>query len=93
MRTIRTIVIGGTGNFGARICRALAASPEMSVVATCRHPSQRHANALQKTVALAALDTSAPHLVSALRALESGLVIHCAGLFQGQDYRVAQDNV
>ncbi len=90
MRTIRTIVIGGTGNFGARICRALAASPEMSVVATCRHPSQRDANALQKSIALAALDTSAPHLVSALRALESGLVIHCAGPFQGQDYRVAQ---
>jgi saccharopine dehydrogenase-like NADP-dependent oxidoreductase len=87
---MRTIVLGGTGNFGARICRALAASPSMQVVATCRYPRQYPANALPTAVALAALDTVSPHLASALRALEPDLVIHCAGPFQGQDYRVAE---
>ena len=87
---MRTIVLGGTGNFGARICRAQVTLPGMSVVATCRHPSQHHARVLPQNVALAAVDIAAPGFVSTLRALEPDLVIHCAGPFQGQNYRVAE---
>ncbi len=87
---MRTIVLGGTGNFGARICRALVPSLGILVVATCRHPNQRHASVLPENAALAAVDTAAPGFVSTLRALQPGLVVHCAGPFQGQDYRAAK---
>ena len=35
---MRVVVIGGFGNFGARVCRALAGSPSIEVVAAGRHP-------------------------------------------------------
>lgn len=35
---MRTVVIGGYGNFGARICRALAANPNNHVIAAKRYP-------------------------------------------------------
>ena len=74
---MRAVVIGGYGNFGARICRDLASG--MEVVAAGRTP--RHGGAR--------LDIAAPGFAQALADLKPGLVIHCAGPFQSQDYRVA----
>jgi NAD(P)-dependent dehydrogenase (short-subunit alcohol dehydrogenase family) len=74
---MRAVVVGGTGNFGARICRALAADGGLEVIAAAR------------TGAAARLDLDSPDFAGDLAKLAPGLVIHCAGPFQGQDYRVA----
>jgi len=81
---MRVVVIGGLGNFGARICRRLALESGLEIIATSRRPSAP----LGSTKA-AALDTDGPTFAAELRALAPDLVIHCAGPFQGQDYRVA----
>jgi hypothetical protein len=74
---MRAVVIGASGNFGARIARALQGGPDIEVV-----PAGRSAPAR--------LDIHAPGLERGLAALRPDLVIHCAGPFQGQDYRVAR---
>lgn len=73
---MRAVVIGGFGNFGARICRALEDDPGIELI-----PASRNAGAR--------LDIDSAGFAAALRRLSPGLVIHCAGPFQGQDYRVA----
>jgi hypothetical protein len=70
---MRIVVLGGRGNFGARICRALSCEPGAEVMAVGR----------------AELDIGSRDFPSALRSLSPWLVIHCAGPFQGQDYCVA----
>lgn len=84
---MRTVVIGGYGNFGARICRALADNPDVQLIAAGRNPDPAR---FGSRVQSARLDLASPDFVSDLEALSAGLVIHCAGPFQGQDYRVAQ---
>src|ERR1700722_5269564 len=81
---MRVVVIGGLGNFGARICRRLAQEPGTEVIATSRRPTSQGG-----FVNTAALDTGAPSFAKDLKGLGPDLVIHCAGPFQGQDYRVA----
>lgn len=71
-------MLGGTGNFGARICRALAEEPDLEVVAAGRSAS-----------AQLRIDAGAPSFASRLKAAAPDIVIHCAGPFQAQDYRVA----
>jgi hypothetical protein len=83
---VRILVIGGTGNFGARICNRLAQEPGLEVIATSRRPRLQSAT-------VAPLDIDDPGLAGALKALAPALVIHCAGPFQGQDYRVALASV
>lgn len=75
---MRAVVIGASGNFGARICRALGQDSAIEVIAASRNS------------ATARIDIHAPECERALNALRPGLVIHCAGPFQGQDYRVAR---
>jgi hypothetical protein len=75
---MRAVVIGASGNFGARIARALQQDPAIEVI-----PAGRSA-------AAARLDIHAPAFEKDLGELRPGLVIHCAGPFQGQDYRVAR---
>jgi hypothetical protein len=74
---MRAVVIGASGNFGARIARALQQDAGIEVVRAGR------------SSAAARLDIHAPDFERDLSALRPGLVIHCAGPFQGQDYRVA----
>ncbi|MGC2028988.1 MAG: NAD-dependent epimerase/dehydratase family protein [Steroidobacteraceae bacterium] len=81
---MRVVVIGGLGNFGARICRRLAQEPGTEVIATSRRPTSQG-----EFFNTAALDTGAPSFAKDLKGLGPDLVIHCAGPFQGQDYRVA----
>lgn len=81
---MRVVVIGGLGNFGARICKRLAHEPGMEIIAAGRRPHSQLG-----PVKNAALDINSPSFAENLRALGPDLVIHCAGPFQGQDYRVA----
>jgi saccharopine dehydrogenase-like NADP-dependent oxidoreductase len=86
---MRVVVIGGYGNFGARVCRALSGSPAMEVVAAGRNPDSGHRGIADLNLQHAQLDHSARDFPAALKRLAPGLVIHCAGPFQSQDYRVA----
>jgi hypothetical protein len=74
---MRAVVIGASGNFGARICRALQPDSNVEVLAAGRRS------------AAARLDMQSPGFERELVNLRPGMVIHCAGPFQGQDYRVA----
>jgi hypothetical protein len=81
---MRVVVIGGLGNFGARICKRLVQESGLEIIATSRRPSS-----LLGSAKAAALDMDSPTFAVDLKALAPDLVIHCAGPFQGQDYRVA----
>lgn len=78
---MRVIVLGGAGNFGARIARALCGDPTIDLlVAGRRLVSVPGA----EDVPSAVLDIGAPDFARRLRALSPELVIHCVGPFQGQ---------
>lgn len=80
------MVIGGRGNFGARICKRLGLETEFEVIATGRLPA---ASTSTRSVGTVSLDIDDAGFDQALKALGPALVIHCAGPFQNQDYRVA----
>jgi NAD(P)-dependent dehydrogenase (short-subunit alcohol dehydrogenase family) len=91
----RVVVFGGTGHFGARICRRLAKESGLELIVTSRsgERASEFASGLQDQVATvsgAAVDQNAPGLADRLRDLNPTVVIHTAGPYQGQDYRVAQ---
>jgi len=79
VKPARVVVLGGRGNFGVRICRALGDDAGIEVLAAGR----RAGSDLQ-------LDLAAGDFAARLRAASPQIVIHCAGPFQGQDYRVAK---
>jgi saccharopine dehydrogenase-like NADP-dependent oxidoreductase len=83
---MRVIVIGGLGNFGARICKRLSQEEGFKIVATSRHAEKATS---ARNVELTSLDIDQDGLAQQLKALAPDLVIHCAGPFQNQDYRVA----
>jgi Saccharopine dehydrogenase NADP binding domain len=83
---VRVVVLGGSGNFGARICRALHIDPAIDVVCASRTARDRFSASDIRSVPL---DARATNFEPGLRALAPDLVIHCVGPFQGQDYRVA----
>ena len=87
---MRVVVIGGYGNFGARMCRGLAGHPGMEVIAAGRNPDDAQGAFADLPVKHARLDRSASDFPAALKRLAPDLVIHCAGPFQSQDYRVAR---
>src|SRR5437764_511301 len=86
---MRVVVIGGYGNFGARVCRALSVSPAMEVVAAGRHPERGQGAFDGLKLQHVRLDHSEHDFPRALARLAPGLVIHCAWPFQSQYYRVA----
>jgi hypothetical protein len=75
---MRVVVLGGRGNFGARIVRALHSDSGIEALAAGR------------TSPDTCLDIQSPGFPRDLTELHPGLIIHCAGPFQGQDYRVAR---
>ena len=77
---MRVVVIGGTGNFGTRICRRLGQETGLEIL-----PAARSARP-----GVVPLDLSGADFAARLAALAPQLVIHCAGPFQGQDYGVAR---
>jgi uncharacterized protein YbjT (DUF2867 family) len=86
---MRVVVIGGYGNFGARVCRGLAASG-MEVVAAGRNPDDGERDFGGLPVKQTRLDHSAGDFAAGLKRLAPDLVIHCAGPFQDQSYGVAR---
>jgi len=85
---MRVIVLGGTGNFGARICRALRTDAGIEVVSASRRGN--HVPDDGSGVRSVQLDAGEASFQDALASLAPDLVIHCVGPFQGQDYRVVQ---
>jgi saccharopine dehydrogenase-like NADP-dependent oxidoreductase len=89
---MKTLVLGGYGNFGARICRALAADPAIELLVAGR--DAQRATAFAASIGGNArgvrIDAQAPGFAGSLRELGAELVIHTAGPFQSQDYRVPQ---
>lgn len=89
---MRTLVLGGYGNFGARISRALAgdASIQLSVGGRDAARARAFANDLGAGVEGVTVDLAAPDFPGVLRQLGVELLIHTAGPFQQQSYGVAQ---
>jgi saccharopine dehydrogenase-like NADP-dependent oxidoreductase len=87
---MKTVVLGGYGNFGARICRALALRPEIDLIIAGRNQAcaERLANDIGGRATAEAIDAADPALSQRLRALGAELVIHTAGPFQQQGYAV-----
>lgn len=87
---MKIVVLGGYGNFGARICRALATDADIELMIGGRDLAR--ATALAQSIGGSSLgvriDAQAGDLAENLRGLGAELVIHTAGPFQGQDYRV-----
>jgi saccharopine dehydrogenase-like NADP-dependent oxidoreductase len=91
----RIVVLGGYGNFGGRVCRALASEPGVWLGMAGRSyvRAAEYGRSLGGAVAdhePIALDHRAPDFTSRLVALRPNLVIHTSGPFQGQSYHVAR---
>jgi hypothetical protein len=84
---MRVIVLGGAGNFGARIVRALRGDRTIDLLVAGR---RLIAVPGAEDVPCAVVDIGAPDFAQQLRALSPELVIHCVGPFQGQGYGVAK---
>jgi len=93
---MRVMVLGGYGNFGARICRALAGDRSMSLLVAGRDGGRASALAAELDQAhgtgarAAVVDCQSPNFSQTLREHRVELLIHTAGPFQRQDYAVAQ---
>lgn len=83
----RIVVLGGNGNFGARVVRALQADRGVELIAAGRRGG---AVSGAPHVQTAILDIAHSRFAPELQSLAPDLVIHCAGPFQSQDYRVAE---
>lgn len=88
---MKTLVLGGYGNFGARICRALAGEAGIDLLVAGRDAgrARRFADTLDGPAGAAPVDCNAPGFERVLAALDVDLVIHAAGPFQEQSYAVA----
>lgn len=88
---MKTLVLGGYGNFGARICRALSGDPAIQLLIGGRDLKRAQALAAELGGAAIGLriDLDAPDLARGLREAGVELLIHAAGPFQQQSYGVA----
>ncbi|MES2946565.1 MAG: saccharopine dehydrogenase NADP-binding domain-containing protein [Pseudomonadota bacterium] len=88
---MKTLVLGGYGNFGTRICRALQGDSSIQLLIGGR--DLRRAEALARELGHGsrgvAIDHSAANFAQSLRELGVDLLIHTAGPFQQQAYDVA----
>ncbi len=92
----KILVLGGTGHFGARISRRLANISGCELIVTSRdlfraevlvdELSEEHPDAF---ISAAALDQESSDFEAELREISPFAVVHTAGPYQGQDYRVA----
>ncbi|SHH50651.1 saccharopine dehydrogenase family protein [Massilia sp. CF038] len=86
---MKVVVLGGYGNFGARICRALASTPGIELVIAGRDGAKASALARECGATGAVIDIGDPQLAQLLSDMGAGIVIHTAGPFQAQGYDVA----
>lgn len=90
---LRTVLIGATGIFGSRIARRLSSDTRFELILAGRHlDSLREMRVALNApdVSTATLNVGSPDFDEALAKLKPQLVIHTAGPFQEQDYRVAE---
>ena len=89
---MKILVLGGYGNFGARICRALKDDPAIELVVGGRDADQARGFAAELGCGAAgvAIDHSSFELAGELKRLGVELLIHTAGPYQGQGYAVAR---
>lgn len=87
---MKVLVLGAYGNFGARICRALAADPAIELLVAARDPERLGRLAAQHGALPVVLDTADAQLARRFAGLGAQLVIHTAGPFQGQEHAVAR---
>jgi hypothetical protein len=90
VRRLRTVVLGASGHFGARIASGLRSLDEIELVLAGRDRARLDGAAAALGARAIALDRDDPHLATRLAAIAPGLVISAAGPFQAQDYRVAR---
>lgn len=96
MDRVRVVVLGGYGFFGRRLVERLALQPGLQIViggrsatkgeAVVRELASSSAGLLSSCV----LDADAPDFAPEVSTLQAHVVVHTAGPFQGQDYRVAR---
>jgi saccharopine dehydrogenase-like NADP-dependent oxidoreductase len=88
---LKTLVLGGYGNFGARICRALAGDPSIQLLIGGRdlRRAQFLANEVGGGAQGIAIDLDGHGFSQSLREAGVELLIHTAGPFQAQSYGVA----
>ena len=89
---MKTLILGGYGNFGARIARALAPQFDSELLIGGRDARRADslANALGHGVQGIGIDLSEPGFSQKLSDLGIELLIHTAGPFQEQGYAVAR---
>ncbi len=90
---MKTIVLGGYGNFGARICRALSSgtgNASIDLVVAGRDARKTADLAHSCGAGTAIIDIEYPNLAQILAGLGAELVIHTAGPYQEQGYQVAR---
>jgi saccharopine dehydrogenase-like NADP-dependent oxidoreductase len=89
----RVLIIGGYGNFGTYIARALASDPNIALLIGGRSKTKADAFAYSLTAATPAcgsvLDVDGD-IDGRLREIAPDVVIHTTGPFQVQDHRVAR---
>ncbi|VTU21867.1 Saccharopine dehydrogenase [Variovorax sp. PBS-H4] len=88
---MKILILGGYGNFGARICRALASDPDIELLVAGRDAGKASdlTRELGPRATALALDLRTAELAGQFAALGVNLVIHAAGPFQEQGYGVA----
>jgi len=91
--TLRVLLIGAGGVFGSRIARQLAGDPRFHLTIAGRQLVSLQAlreSLGDPSIQLATLDVDAAELPVTIAQRQPQLVIHAAGPFQRQDYRVAE---
>jgi len=97
MKNKKTVlVLGGYGNFGKRICESLSVRSDIHLIVAGRYEDRAIvccddliANGANCTVAASVVDINSDNFREKLAIQTPDIVIHTAGPFQGQDYRVA----
>lgn len=87
---MRALVLGAYGHYGTLLCRQLRALPKVQVIGAGRDYTRLIALGGVLDIETLSLDMNDEALAYELRCARIDLVIHVAGPFQGQDYRVAQ---
>jgi hypothetical protein len=96
MKIYRALIIGGYGFFGSRLVQLLARQPNLHIIVSGR--SEATAKALVQGLLPGArarleaqgMDIDEPGFSHTLQMLRPDVVVHTAGPFQRQDYRVAE---
>lgn len=90
--TLRVLVLGGYGNFGGYVCRALAGDERLRLIVAGRNraKAEEFARSLGSANPAEAEVVDIGDPAAAIVACRPDLVIHTVGPFQTQDYRVAR---